>query len=79
MRGFAYQRLEKYEEAILDYGRAIEINNNNFRYYMNRGISHLILGGEKNWRVACMDFRKGKLLGEAPHSALLLSKYCRDF
>ena len=79
MRGLAYQRLKRFEEAILDYSRAIEINDNNFRYYMNRGMSLLILGGERNWRAACIDFRKGRLLGEAHQSVLFLSEYCKDF
>ena len=79
LRGLAYQRLKRFEEAILDYSRAIEINDNNFRYYMNRGMSLLILGGERNWRAACIDFRKGRLLGEAHQSVLFLSEYCKDF
>ena len=38
-RGFAHDKLNRFDEAILDYTRAIQIDPNNAYTYYNKGIS----------------------------------------
>jgi len=43
-RGIAYAAARKFEQAITDYTRAIEINSGNAFAYVNRGTAHAIIG-----------------------------------
>ena len=43
-RGFCKGKLKYYKEAIIDYTKAIEINDKNLDYYLQRGAAKNIIG-----------------------------------
>jgi len=57
--------LKKYEEALIYFNKAIEINPNYSNALTNRGITKSILGDSEG---ACRDFYSAKLLGNAEAS-----------
>jgi len=52
-RGLAYLELADLETAILDFNRAINLDENNYRVYFNRGCAHVQTG---NYSDAVRDF-----------------------
>jgi len=52
-RGLTYSQLSRYEEALRDYVRAIELEPNNAKIYSNRGATYQNLG---RWEEALQDF-----------------------
>lgn len=43
-RGFCKMKLENYKEAIIDFTKAIEINDKNLNYFLHRGAAKNIIG-----------------------------------
>lgn len=54
-RAYSYNEIGKYQEAILDYNRGIEIDSNNYQLYINRGLAHKIL---RKYELAVQDYTK---------------------
>jgi tetratricopeptide (TPR) repeat protein len=65
--------LKKYEEAIAEYTKAIEINNNFSAAYYNRGLVEVVLGQKES---GCLDLNKAEELGEKSASKMT-QKYCK--
>ena len=59
-RGRAYFMLENYEQAISDYNRAIELNPDESRYYLERGEVYY---NKKDYKKAWSDVYKAQKLG----------------
>ena len=57
---YAYNHLEKYEEAISDFDQAILLKEDYAKAYLNRAISRQMVRDEDG---ACDDWNKAKLLG----------------
>ncbi|MBN2040487.1 MAG: tetratricopeptide repeat protein [Spirochaetes bacterium] len=54
-RGLVYFSLSRYENALEDFNRAIELISNDIRVYTNRGLTYRML---KNYESALKDFNK---------------------
>lgn len=54
-RGFAWRKLGKYEEAIKDYTKSLELSPNNLKTLNNRGFSYAKSG---NFAKAIADYNK---------------------
>ena len=65
-------KLKKYNEAIIEYRKAIEINTNFSAAYYNRGLVEIVLGLKED---GCMDLRKAAELGEKEANKMI-QKYC---
>jgi tetratricopeptide (TPR) repeat protein len=65
--------LKKYEEAIAEYSKAIEINNNFSAAYYNRGLVEVVLGQKES---GCLNLKKAEELGEKSAS-IMIQKYCK--
>lgn len=59
-RGWAKNFLENYDEAIIDFNKALEIDSTFQPAYVNRAISYAKLG---KLDKACADYKKAKILG----------------
>ncbi|MEZ6142478.1 MAG: tetratricopeptide repeat protein [Zavarzinella sp.] len=58
-RGWAYSRLEKYDEALKDYSKALELSPTSVGWYNNRG---LIYRRQKKYDKALADFNQALTL-----------------
>ncbi|WP_314295614.1 tetratricopeptide repeat protein, partial [Fusobacterium periodonticum] len=67
VRGYAYGKLEKYQEAIKDYDKAIELNPNNASYYFVRGYAY---GELEKYQEAIKDYDKAIELNPNYKSAI---------
>ena len=54
-RGLLYSNQKKWELALLDYNKAIQINPNLVQAYNNRG---LLYSNQKKWELALVDYNK---------------------
>jgi tetratricopeptide (TPR) repeat protein len=70
--GNNFVQLKKYDEAIAEYSKAIEINNNFKAAYYNRGLVLAVLGQKGK---GCLDLRKAFELGEKDADKMI-EKYC---
>jgi tetratricopeptide (TPR) repeat protein len=70
--GNNFVQLKKYDEAIVEYSKAIEINNNFKAAYYNRGLVLVVLGQKEK---GCLDLRKSAELGEKS-ATKMIQKYC---
>jgi tetratricopeptide (TPR) repeat protein len=71
--GNDFVKSKKYEEAIAEYTKAIEINNNFSAAYFNRGLVEVVLGLKER---GCLDLNKAEELGEKSASKMT-QKYCK--
>ena len=58
-RAYIYLRMNQYENALLDYNRAIELNPADYDFYFERGVTYYYLG---NLQSAVQDFTKALAL-----------------
>lgn len=65
-------KLKKYNEAITQYTKAIDINKNFPAAYYNRGLIEVFLGLKEE---GCMDLKKAAELGEKGANKMI-QKYC---
>jgi tetratricopeptide (TPR) repeat protein len=63
-RGEVNHCLEKYEEAISDFDRAIQINNKEHKYFFNRAESKFRL---QNYDQAILDYGKSLQIDSSQH------------
>ena len=52
-RGVAFLKLQRADEAIIDFSRVVELNNNNFRAHFYRGMAYM---AKENYGEAIRDF-----------------------
>lgn len=71
--GNNFVQSKKYDEAIAEYTKAIEINNNFSAAYYNRGLVEVVLDQKES---GCQDLRKAAELGEKDANKMI-QKYCK--
>lgn len=71
--GNDFVKSKKYDKAIAEYTKAIEINNNFSAAYFNRGLVEVVLGQKES---GCQDLRKAAELGEIDANKMI-QKYCK--
>ena len=72
LRGNSNMFLDNYYEAIVDFSKAIEINNGDYSVFFNRGIDKIYNG---DIEASCSDFLKAQKLGDLK-ALNELEKYC---
>jgi tetratricopeptide (TPR) repeat protein len=70
--GNDFVQSKKYDEAIAEYTKAIEINNHFSAAYYNRGLVEAVAGQKES---GCQDLRKAAELGEKDANKMI-QKYC---
>lgn len=70
--GSNFVQQKKYDEAIVEYSKAIEINSNFSAAYYNRGLVEASSGQKEK---GCQDLRKAADLGEKD-AEKMIEKYC---
>jgi tetratricopeptide (TPR) repeat protein len=73
-RGSAYNKLGRYQDAMVDFNQAIEVDAKNEEAYNNRGWSKKFLGDLKG---ACEDWNKSKKLGNDEAKIILNNNKCK--
>ena len=68
-----FVKLKKYDEAISEYTKAIEINTNFSAAYYNRGLVEVVLGQKEK---GCLDLKQAAELGEKDAN-VMIQKYCK--
>ena len=58
-RGYAYDDKGEYDQAIKDYGKAIELNPQYALAYNNRGYAYMTRGNDGDYELAMNDFKTG--------------------
>jgi tetratricopeptide (TPR) repeat protein len=71
--GNDFVKSKKYDEAIAEYTKAIEINSNFKAAYFNRGLVEVVLEQKEK---GCLDLRKAAELGEKDANKMI-QKYCK--
>lgn len=62
-RGFSFRKLGRFQDAIVDYSRAIELNPSHCRAYYNRAFSH---DRSKSYAAAIADYTQVRGRPPAP-------------
>jgi tetratricopeptide (TPR) repeat protein len=71
--GNDFVKSKKYDEAIAEFSKAIEINPNFKAAYFNRGLVEVVLGQKEK---GCLDLSKASELGEKDADKMI-QKYCK--
>jgi tetratricopeptide (TPR) repeat protein len=73
-RGSALNKLKRFQEAMSDFNKALELDPENQEAYNNRGWAKKGLGDDK---AACEDWKKSKKMGNEEAKIILGNSGCR--